>query len=71
MKKMNDMDWLAYRLNVLDDIDIGVFLDFHWEDEWKKLYSDPEMAFDFFTEHMSLEEFTKALDESEAWDYHD
>ena len=72
MKEFNEMEWLAYRMNVLDDIDVSVFLEHHYADEWQKFgYPDREMAFECLTEHMTLEEFTEALDESECWDYND
>jgi hypothetical protein len=71
MKKMNEIEWLAYRLNVLDDIDIGVFLDCHWPGEWEKFGCDKDIAFEQLTEHMTKAEFTEALDDSECWDYGD
>ena len=69
MKKMNEIQWLAYRLNVIDDIDLGCFLDHHWPGEWQKFGCDKDIAFEQLTEYMSLEEFTEALDESCCWDY--
>ena len=67
---MNEMEWLAYRMNVLDDIDVGVYLDYHYDGEWEKFgYPDREFAFEQLTEHMTKTEFTEALDESECWYY--
>jgi len=69
MKEFNEMEWLAYRLKVVDDIDLSCYLDYHWDGEWDKFYGDREIAFEQLTEHMTKEEFTASLDESECWDY--
>ena len=71
MKEFNEMEWLAYRLNVLDDIDLDVFMDYNWPGEWEKICFDRDIAFEQLTEHMTKEEFTASLDESECWDYND
>ena len=69
VKKMNEMQWLAYRLDVLDDIDVSVFMEYHWPGEWEKICFDRQVAFEQLTENMNPVEFTQALDESGCWDY--